>query len=55
MSCWSDYKPGEGAEAGKCPECEGPVDADGDSLLESCSYSPTACDACKWSPCDGSC
>jgi hypothetical protein len=40
--------------AGECPDCGEPVDEDG-YTKEACAYSPTCCNTCKWSPCDGSC
>lgn len=42
-------------KAGVCPECDGDIDADGDSVEAGCSYSPPACHTCGWRPCDGSC
>jgi hypothetical protein len=38
---------------GECPEC-GADTVDGDAY-EQCSYSPTLCELCNDSPCDGSC
>ena len=37
-----------------CPDCDEPVDVDGDSL-EVCGYSPVECKTCGWAPCDDSC
>ncbi len=41
-------------EVGKCPECGGPIDYEGDST-EVCGYSPEICEECGWAPCEGSC
>jgi hypothetical protein len=41
-------------KAGVCPDCDGDVDADGDSL-DICNYSPVVCETCGNAPCDGSC
>ena len=38
---------------GFCEEC-GQDTVEGDSFY-GCHYSPTECDKCNWSPCDGSC
>jgi hypothetical protein len=38
---------------GECPHCGEPT-VDGDAY-ENCSYSPTQCDTCGYSPCDESC
>ena len=38
---------------GVCPECDEPT-VDGEAY-ECCSYSPTECHTCGWSPCDWSC
>jgi len=40
---------------GVCPACGEPVDADGDSTLEGCVYSPSVCKTCGDCPCDQSC
>ena len=41
---------------GECPECGAAVDKDGDCVeTDDCQYSPTICDLCGYSPCDGSC
>lgn len=40
---------------GKCRDCGEPVDANGDSTLEGCVWSPSICKTCGDSPCDGSC
>lgn len=41
-------------KVGQCPECEGDVDIDGNSVEACCFYSPR-CGTCGWSPCDSSC
>ncbi len=38
---------------GECPDCGEPT-IDGDAYVN-CSYSPTQCDTCGYSPCDESC
>lgn len=37
-----------------CPDCEFPVDEDGDAV-SGCCHSPINCETCGSSPCDGSC
>lgn len=40
----------------KCPDCGNDVDVDGNTVeLNSCCYSPVACETCNYKPCDGSC
>lgn len=43
-----------GPTDGSCPECEEPVNMDGEAVY-GCHYSPVACETCGWKPCDGSC
>ncbi len=43
-----------GPQVGECPDCGGPVDADGDAC-SGCNYSPCICETCGARPCDGSC
>ena len=40
---------------GECPECGGPVDANGDTTETKCGYSPLVCSKCGYKPCDWSC
>ena len=54
MSCFAEYRNDEPI-VGECPECEGPVDADGDTTNPCCGYSPVVCETCGWRPCDLSC
>jgi len=40
---------------GNCKSCGEDVDVDGVFCGEACNYSPSVCDDCGYSPCDGSC
>ena len=43
-------------EAFFCPECNGEVDSDGDTLVDfGCDYCPVYCDTCGDHGCDQSC
>ena len=48
---WSSY--GRDIK-GLCPDCEGPILADG-SAAAGCYYSPLRCEVCGSRPCDQSC
>ena len=54
MSCWDAYNDDhELPPVGECKECECDVDANGDTTLECCGYSPK-CATCGYAPCDHS-
>jgi hypothetical protein len=54
MCCGDEAYDEPQEKAGSCPHCGAGIDADG-WALERCVYSPVACDACFYQPCDGSC
>lgn len=56
MCCCSIFE-GSEEELKKYPLCEcGDVHVNEDGeAVEGCGYSPSVCDKCGWSPCDGSC
>lgn len=54
MSCWDCYE-NKNPAVGECSGCGYPVDSDGDTTLDLCTYSPTICYECGYAPCDGSC
>ena len=52
MSCCGSFELEEKPD-GECPECG--MDTFEGQSTEGCSYSPTECEKCGYSPCDGSC
>ena len=53
MACFGTYEYEESEINGKCDKCGQPT-VDG-KAFDSCEYSPTVCEKCGWSPCDGIC
>ena len=43
-----------GVEVGKCPDCGGPIDSDGDACY-GCNYAPISCETCGARECDEGC
>lgn len=41
--------------AGECADCGGDTNQDGQTIVDSCSYSPLECETCGYQPCDDSC
>jgi hypothetical protein len=54
MSCCSERGCSAEEVVGNCPDCDEPVDKDGNAA-DSCSFSPVCCETCGRSPCDQSC
>jgi len=54
MCCEPIMRDGPFVPVGECPDCGELIDEDGDAE-EMCNYSPTLCETCQYSPCDGSC
>ncbi len=52
MCCDGWHTPEEEVD-GECPDCGEPT-ANG-LAADGCNYSPTTCETCGASPCDGSC
>jgi len=55
MSCADPCERDSANTVGNCPDCGNPVDSDGDTTEDVCSYSPVCCDTCGYQPCDQYC
>ena len=52
--CCAPYDEGREAVVGICPDCGAAINKEGKAVY-GCSYSPSICDTCGYSPCDRSC
>ena len=55
MSCWAPWIVDDKEVVGVCPECEGDINKDGETVNAGCFYSPVECKTCGFQPCDLSC
>ena len=55
MSCWAPWIVDDKEVVGVCPECEGDINKDGETVDAGCVYSPVECETCGFQPCDLSC
>lgn len=55
MSCCDPCVADDKQVIGVCDQCESEINQDGQSIEDSCSYSPLECEKCGYQPCDWSC
>lgn len=55
MSCFSVIESDDKEVTGVCPQCEGDINQDGQTVEDGCGYSPIECETCGFQPCDLSC
>lgn len=55
MSCCEPWEAEDKEVTGECDNCGQPINKDGETVEDICSYSPLECGECGFQPCDLSC